>query len=180
MGFHSIDRRFVDFGGLVSGNPVFEPEPQPSAGCGLTQRASIRTVRLVQALLSVPFAAVAFAQGICIPPPIRSDAVAGIVYFGSETRPLSDVRVEIKGYSYGAPTVANTTTGKDGNFKIDNIKPGRYWLDAKHPVVGHFSVEFRLQRSWFRRRQKRIVIVIDTDPSKGPCWGGYAKTVAPD
>jgi hypothetical protein len=115
---------------------------------------------------------------MCIPNPIQSSAAEGTVFFASEDRPLSDVKVEIKGYDHGAPSIASTKTGKDGHFKFGGIRPGRYWLEAKHAHVGRLAVEFRLRRSWFRHRQVAIVIVIDTDPSKGACWGGYAKTVA--
>lgn len=121
------------------------------------------------------YTGIAFSQGICIPRPIKSSTAEGIVYFGSERHPLADVRVDITGYAYGAPVVASSTTGKDGRFSIASIKPGRYRLNAKHPAVGHMDVEFRVPSFW--RAKRRLLIVIGDDPSKGACWGGYAKTV---
>ncbi len=135
----------------------------------LLQRATIQVVRLVMGFgLMVLYGANAAAtEDICIPSPIKSSAVTGAVYYGSERRPLADVKVEILPYAYGAPAVASSTTGSEGTFSIPGIKPGRYWLNAKHPVVGHFAVECRIVHSFFRSRHTRIVIVIGVDPAKG-------------
>jgi protocatechuate 3,4-dioxygenase beta subunit len=77
------------------------------------------------------------------------------VYFGSEKTQLPDVKVELAGYAYEAPVTATSTTGKDGRFSITRIKPGRYWLRARHPRVGHLDVEFRLRSSLFLASQYR-------------------------
>ncbi len=121
--------------------------------------------------------AISYAQGICIHNVIQSSVAEGTVYFGSEQRPLPDVKVEISGYDYGASVVGSTTTGTDGRFVIPGIKPGRYWLQAQHAVAGHLEVEFRLRSSLFWRHKRGIVVVVGADPAKGPCWGGYVKAV---
>jgi hypothetical protein len=139
-------------------------------------------VRLILAFAFSTFwcASVASADGICIPPPIKSSMVSGTVYFGSESRPLSDVKIEVLPYAYGPSAVASAISRADGSFSITTVKPGRYRLNAKHAVVGHLEVEARIGSSWFRARHTRIVIVIGADPSKGPCWGGYAKVRSSD
>ena len=121
------------------------------------------------------YAGIALGEGICIPEPLKSSVAEGTIFFGSEQDPLPDVRVEIAGYAYGSPVVAFSTPGKDGRFSINGIRPGRYWLNARHPVVGHFEVEFRVPSFWPQKR--RLLVVIGKDPSKGACWGGYAKAV---
>src|SRR5260221_244520 len=102
-------------------NPVF----------GLLDK--IRNVRLIVAFCL--YAGNALGEGICIPEPIKSSVVEGTIFFGSEQHPLQDVRVEISGYAYGAPVVASSTTGKDGSFSVTGVRAGRYWLNARHPVV---------------------------------------------
>ena len=109
--------------------------------------------------------AITCAQGICIPDAIQSSIAEGTVYLGSEKHPLSDVRVEISGYNYGASVVASRTTAINGRFVIPDIKPGRYWLHARHPVVGYMGVEFRVRSSLLWRHKRRIVIVIGDDPA---------------
>ena len=116
---------------------------------------------------------------MCIPDAIHSSIVEGTVYFGSEKTPLPDVNVEIAGYAYESPVVASSTTDKNGRFSISGVKPGRYWLRAKHSAVGYFDVEFRLRSSLFWHQNSKLLIVIGADPSKGACYGGYAKAVRP-
>ena len=124
----------------------------------------------------VVYVGLARGQGMCIPAAIHSSEVAGTVYFRSQSRPLSGVTVEIARDAYEAPIIASGRTGEDGRFSIPGIKKGKYRLSANHPVLGRFSVEFHRKSSQFKHAKTNIVIVIGDNPSKGPCWGGYATT----
>ncbi len=121
------------------------------------------------------------AQVICIPDPIESSSAEGTVYFGSEKNVLPGVKIEITKYSYQGPVIATTVTNSDGQFTLPGLRRGRYLLRARHPVVGGLDVEFRLRpsRLWHHSVRKHIVFVINTDPTKGACWGNYVKALTP-
>jgi protocatechuate 3,4-dioxygenase beta subunit len=80
--------------------------------------------------------ALAQAQGICTPKEITVSEVRGRVYFKYEgkRRILDDSVVQVVSQRDNR-VLGEMTADSEGRYSIKGIKPGRYWLRAKHPQV---------------------------------------------
>jgi hypothetical protein len=117
--------------------------------------------------------AVAMAQGLCIPDPLTSTAIRGHVYFeaGGKKEALADVVMELAPYGYDRPVVKKVVTDSKGWFEMLSVRPGRYYLSAKHEAVIGLRVEIRFKRA--KRSgggDEGLEFVLRNDPSKA-CGG---------
>ncbi len=113
------------------------------------------------------------AQGMCIPDPLTSSAIRGHVYFevDGKRKALSDVVIELSPYGYDRPVVKKAATDFEGSFEMPNVRPGHYYLTAKHAAVIGITVEIHLKRAKNSDEGERgIEFVLRNDPSKA-CGG---------
>jgi hypothetical protein len=124
-------------------------------------------------------ATVAMAQGVCIPEPLTSAAIRGHVYFevGGKKEALSDVVMELSPYGYDRPAIRKVATDTKGWFEMLDVRPGHYYLSAKHEAVIGLRVEIRLKRAKKSGAgTEGLEFVLRNDPSKA--CGGATVTLA--
>lgn len=130
---------------------------------------------LLAACLWVP----CHAQDVCVPDPLVVDSIRGRIYFetNSKRQPLSEVTVEVAPYSYRTRPKATGVTKEDGAFAFPELRPGRYYLSVRHPVLIGLRVEVRRKEArWPKRETTGIEIVLRNDPTRY-CGGATATTV---
>ena len=113
-----------------------------------------------------------YAQGICVPSPLKVTAVEGYVFWRSSTgSPMADVSVQLLSFEKNT-TVAETKSGADGHFRISPPRAGKYLLRARDEQVGGLTVEIRFERRGALKdgAQEDIHFLLDIDPEKS-CWG---------
>jgi hypothetical protein len=116
---------------------------------------------------------------MCIPTEITVSEVKGRVYYEYEGKRiiLDDAVVQVVSKRDNR-VLAEMTTDSGGRYSIRGIKPGRYWLRAKHPqVIGFSAALVRTSKPPnSSATATQIVFVLGADPSK-PCGGSYVELV---
>jgi hypothetical protein len=135
------------------------------------------TIHLLCALMLIP--ALAQAKDICIPKEITVSEVKGRVYFEYEgkRRILDDAVVQVVSQRDNR-VLSEMTADSEGRYSIKGIKPGRYWLRAKHPQVIGYDAELILtsKPAKIKVPAPQIVFVLGGIPSKS-CGGSYVEIV---
>lgn len=123
---------------------------------------------------------VIMGQDMCIPDPLTTTAIRGHVYLevGGKKEALSDVLMELAPYGYDRPAVKNTTTNPEGWFEMLNIRPGRYYLTAKHKAVIGLRLEVRVKPpKKHGRADEGFEFILRNDPAKA-CGGATVRIVS--
>lgn len=119
------------------------------------------------------------AQDVCVPDPLVVDSIRGRIYFETNTKrqPLSEVTVEVAPYGYKTRPKATDVTKENGAFAFPRLRPGRYYLSVRHPVLIGLSVEVRMKEAKRPQREPTVIeIVLRSDPTRY-CGGATATTL---
>ncbi len=150
------------------------------ATCLMNLNQTVYLVSLMVLLICIA-TTVASSQSICVPKRIQALHVQGQVFFGLEgsRRPQQDVTVvlsDYRNYRKQKRVIATIITDSEGKFRIDHIKPGKYWLTTKHDQIIGIDVELSIVKKSHEDNHKntQLVFVLGADPSQ-MCGGGYVE-----
>src|SRR5437763_627074 len=95
-----------------------------------TDRLSM--VTLLRVLVAI-FATPCLAQGTCNIKTFRVERVRGQVVYRVHDEIVAHASVELRRYGGDETLISSTKTDLRGNFEIQNVRPGTYWLFAWKP-----------------------------------------------
>ena len=132
-------------------------------------------------LLFIGLMTQAIAQGVCVPPTLRIEAVRGKVIRtyskGKESLDGATITVR-KGNSQGS-IVAKVITDANGRFTFQKIRHGKYVLVVEKPLYITFLFPVQVNKSSKSAAQPdEIVINLGADYSAS-CGGSYAELREP-
>lgn len=118
-----------------------------------------------------------YAQGICIPKPIKVTSLSGRIMFPAAKgeEPVSEAIVELREYREGGRVLKMLTTNTDGCFNFGNLKSGKYKIHVKAKGLHQMVVEVRLVKGINPRKSQRYVVIALGADALEPCGGGYSR-----
>jgi hypothetical protein len=114
------------------------------------------------------------SQGQCVLDGIQAHSIDGYLLYGYESRyrTLDNAEVLVFDNFNRHKTLARSTVGKDGHFRIRGLKPGKYYLSGRSPDMISASAEIQVlgERSSKVPAESAILIVLSADGTK-ECGG---------
>jgi hypothetical protein len=117
-----------------------------------------------------------FAQGICIPAPLKVTTLKGqvVTSLTKGEEPLPNASVELRQAIYQGRVIKKVKANENGEFSFQDIKVGNYVLTVTYPQLARIDIPILLGRVKGKENLDQMIVIVLGSNFTKPCGGGRA------